>query len=523
MSNRLLVRDESGERDVKLGAPVTIGRDPTCTISVDDPRLSRRHAEFVAKNGTVLVRDLGSRNGIEVNGVRTSSAMLHAGDVVVVAGLTLTLAPNDEQGAAPALIDDKTILALQQPGRLAAARAGLDVIDDGTRLVSPSMAAPATSAPSIAPMHEGVAASRTASTAARSGVSFSGHLFATLALLAGVLLLVTIGTTWWLEARLTGAAADAQAAALSNWFASEVRSVGTAQAALDRVTDRVGREAGVVSALVLAPDGRVLAPSARLSESVPRIPALNVAPRALAARQQADDQGALQIAQPVAGSGSSVVWLTVDPAASASGGALTIGLIALTTLFGTLLAANVIRQRVTHGLARFKEDVELALNGQVAGVHDTLGSAPLEELSTVLNYLILRVRSGAGASGDASRDHGGSQSAGRAAGTSGQATEAWMIADANLRIIEASPSCTELFGVRADAFLGRHLLDAFPDRQIGDAVLKCLSTVSISGRDQTLVSTPGESEAGNLFVSVSRETRTDPITVRFALKGKALV
>ncbi len=525
MSRKLLLRDAHGERDVALGESVTIGRDPACTISVDDPRLSRRHVEFIPRGATVLVRDLGSRNGIEVNGIRTPSAVLDSGDVVVVAGLTLTVAPDDSTPT-PAVIDDKTVLAMQT-GRMAeAAGRSSDLIDDGTRIVAPAMAHAPMNGPSIVPINVGGPVAGRAS-GRKPDLSLSGFVFASLATLATLLMVVMIGSTWWLEAHLQNASAHARAEALTHWLASEVRGAGNAQATLDRVTDRIGREPGVTSALVLAPDGRVLAPSARLSESVSRVPGLSVAPRDLSRFQQAADEDALQLVEPVAGAGSTIVWLTFNPSASAGGGALAIGLTALTALFGTLVTANVIRQRVAKGLVRFKEDVELALSGQLTSVRDTLGSTALDELSTVLNYLVLRVRSGTASASDTVSD--GSPTArdahtgARGSGAPSRATEAWMIADAALRIIEASPSCTALFGVRADAFLGRHLLEAFPDRQVGDAVLKCLSTVSISGQDQTFVETPGQSEAGNLLVSVSREGRTDPITVRFAVRRKAAV
>lgn len=48
----------------------TIGRDGSCTITVDDALVSRTHASFVrGADGRVSVTDLGSRNGTRVNGV----------------------------------------------------------------------------------------------------------------------------------------------------------------------------------------------------------------------------------------------------------------------------------------------------------------------------------------------------------------------------------------------------------------------------------------------------------------------
>jgi predicted component of type VI protein secretion system len=103
VSNKLLVKDPQGEREVVLVDTVQVGRDPRCDISAADPLLSRRHAEFVASGPTVVVRDLQSRNGILVNGRRTPQAVLHPGDVVQIAHLVVTFVSHveAETGLAP--------------------------------------------------------------------------------------------------------------------------------------------------------------------------------------------------------------------------------------------------------------------------------------------------------------------------------------------------------------------------------------------------------------------------------------
>ena len=90
MSHKLLVKDQQGEREVLLIDTVAVGRDPRCDISLADPLLSRRHAEFVASGEIVIVRDLNSRNGILVNGRRLPEAVLRPGDVVQIAQLAVT-------------------------------------------------------------------------------------------------------------------------------------------------------------------------------------------------------------------------------------------------------------------------------------------------------------------------------------------------------------------------------------------------------------------------------------------------
>lgn len=48
----------------------SIGRTPNCDIFLNDPSVSKMHAEIVASNGEITVRDLGSTNGTFINGMR---------------------------------------------------------------------------------------------------------------------------------------------------------------------------------------------------------------------------------------------------------------------------------------------------------------------------------------------------------------------------------------------------------------------------------------------------------------------
>ena len=90
MSRKLIVNDGKRERELLLVGTMVVGRDPTCDITESDLLLSRRHVEFVAGARDVVVRDLGSRNGILINGVKTTQAILRGGDVVQVGHLQVT-------------------------------------------------------------------------------------------------------------------------------------------------------------------------------------------------------------------------------------------------------------------------------------------------------------------------------------------------------------------------------------------------------------------------------------------------
>jgi len=60
---------DAGRAVAVLRDAVVIGRDPACDLSVADARLSWRHAEVTMTAAGPVVNDLGSRNGVTVNGV----------------------------------------------------------------------------------------------------------------------------------------------------------------------------------------------------------------------------------------------------------------------------------------------------------------------------------------------------------------------------------------------------------------------------------------------------------------------
>jgi FHA domain-containing protein len=78
----LLVGD--GKRTVLSGSRVLMGRSRDCDLVIDDPNVSRRHAELRREGDTWIVADLGSTNGVKVNGRRVEHAVLKPGDEITL-------------------------------------------------------------------------------------------------------------------------------------------------------------------------------------------------------------------------------------------------------------------------------------------------------------------------------------------------------------------------------------------------------------------------------------------------------
>ncbi len=70
-------------------AVVNIGRRLDNTLVVDDPRVSRNHAQLRAIKGRYVLFDLNSTGGTFVNGQRANQTVLYPGDVISLAGVSL--------------------------------------------------------------------------------------------------------------------------------------------------------------------------------------------------------------------------------------------------------------------------------------------------------------------------------------------------------------------------------------------------------------------------------------------------
>ena len=99
MSARLVPIHSSALPAVAISRPVIlIGRHPECDVRIDSPQVSRRHCCVALAYDRLVIRDLGSRNGVRVNGRVVDEYQLRNGDEVAIAQFLFRL----EADAAPA-------------------------------------------------------------------------------------------------------------------------------------------------------------------------------------------------------------------------------------------------------------------------------------------------------------------------------------------------------------------------------------------------------------------------------------
>lgn len=75
---------EVGERFYLDRPRLTVGRDPASDIFLNDITVSRDHAVLTLAGGEVSIEDVGSLNGVYVNGASVTRATLKGGDGVQI-------------------------------------------------------------------------------------------------------------------------------------------------------------------------------------------------------------------------------------------------------------------------------------------------------------------------------------------------------------------------------------------------------------------------------------------------------
>src|SRR5215217_2040594 len=102
MPTRLVALDEGP--DIPLDrAMIVVGRHPQCDARLDSLRVSRHHCCMTQDHGEVVVRDLGSTNGIRINGQRVEMGRLRPGDELSIAHIRFRL--DSGQGHELTLVD----------------------------------------------------------------------------------------------------------------------------------------------------------------------------------------------------------------------------------------------------------------------------------------------------------------------------------------------------------------------------------------------------------------------------------
>src|SRR5688572_17221776 len=88
---RAFLTGQHGNIAVPAGSNI-LGRGQDCGLRIDDPRLSRHHARLLNDGVVLIIEDLGSTNGVLVNGERIQGKKtIVSGDTVVCGPCVFTV------------------------------------------------------------------------------------------------------------------------------------------------------------------------------------------------------------------------------------------------------------------------------------------------------------------------------------------------------------------------------------------------------------------------------------------------
>ncbi len=81
---------------IPLDRPIVfIGRHADCDVRIDSKKISRRHCAIVQLADRLVIRDLGSTNGVYWNGQRVEEAVLAPRDEIQIANLHYQVQPSN--------------------------------------------------------------------------------------------------------------------------------------------------------------------------------------------------------------------------------------------------------------------------------------------------------------------------------------------------------------------------------------------------------------------------------------------
>ena len=89
-------------RCVLQSLPAVLGRNEHAEVMLTDPWVSHEHCKLLQHEGQVIVRDLDSKNGVFMHGVRVLEAEVHSGDCLTLGRTEITIRYREPSDGRPA-------------------------------------------------------------------------------------------------------------------------------------------------------------------------------------------------------------------------------------------------------------------------------------------------------------------------------------------------------------------------------------------------------------------------------------
>lgn len=126
MSARLIPLSNANAPTISVQRPVLLlGRHPECDVRINFPKVSRRHCCIAQVYDRLVIRDLGSRNGLRVNGRIVEEVQLQEGDELAIGPLLYRIEADRPALASPPPLR-AALPAPEKPASLPSFPVGLD-------------------------------------------------------------------------------------------------------------------------------------------------------------------------------------------------------------------------------------------------------------------------------------------------------------------------------------------------------------------------------------------------------------
>jgi predicted component of type VI protein secretion system len=87
---------------ISMDRPIIfVGRHADCDVRIDSKKISRRHCCIIQLEDRLVIRDLGSTNGVYCNGERVEEAELRVQDEVQIGNLRYKIVVSDSVSGTP--------------------------------------------------------------------------------------------------------------------------------------------------------------------------------------------------------------------------------------------------------------------------------------------------------------------------------------------------------------------------------------------------------------------------------------
>jgi len=162
---KLIIEDDEGRKTVVplVREEITIGRQDGNTIKLSERNVSRRHARLKKDNGSLLIEDLGSYNGVRVNGERIAGpTRVKEGDLIEIGDYDLGVQGRIEFPTTPPPAQPKIGRTTIPPGAMAQRPAPITPVGTVPAAAIAEPAAPPPSVPASAAMPAASAGGATA-------------------------------------------------------------------------------------------------------------------------------------------------------------------------------------------------------------------------------------------------------------------------------------------------------------------------------------------------------------------------